>query len=73
LRDFARSTHNTVSLIEILATQAMLHEHQGQIETALGTLEEAVTLAQLGGFIRYFVDCGPQLKPLLQELGSLKV
>ncbi|MCP4168391.1 MAG: hypothetical protein GY759_21205 [Chloroflexi bacterium] len=33
-------------------------------------LRRAVTLAQAGGFIRSFVDSGPALLPLLEQMGG---
>jgi LuxR family maltose regulon positive regulatory protein len=57
-------------LIEVLALQALLKGGQGERQTALELLEQAVTLAQPGGFIQLFVDLGPQMAGLLAELKS---
>jgi len=55
-------------LIEALALQALLADAQGQREIALGLLEQAVTLAEPGGFVRDFVDLGPPMAGLLSRL-----
>ena len=70
MRAFYETTHNTRFLIEVLALQALLNEAQGQFQTALAALEQALTLAQPGGFIRLFVDLGPPLARLLARLRS---
>ena len=68
LREFVEATHNTRFLIEVLALQALLKEGQGERQTALELLEQAVTLAEPGGFIRLFVDLGPPIGQLLDRL-----
>jgi LuxR family transcriptional regulator, maltose regulon positive regulatory protein len=80
LLDTAERTHNTRSKITILALRALALEAldpqrtrgegdaQGHAGQALVTLREAVDLAQPGGFLRVFVDLGPQMKELLGRL-----
>jgi LuxR family maltose regulon positive regulatory protein len=68
VRQFVEHTHNKWRLIEVLALQALLHNAQDERETALTLLEQAVTLAQPGGFIRLFVDLGPAMACLLEKL-----
>ena len=68
LHDFFESTHNRRHLIETLALQAMLSEAQGEKTQAVDLLGRAVSLAQRGGFIRLFVDLGPELGTLLNRL-----
>ncbi len=55
------------SAIEILATQAVAHEAQGDTSSALASLERAMSLAEPEGYVRVFVDEGPQMARLLQE------
>jgi LuxR family maltose regulon positive regulatory protein len=55
-------------LIEVLSLQALLHSAQGERESALAALEQAITLAEPGGFIRLFVDLGPSMARLLDQL-----
>jgi LuxR family maltose regulon positive regulatory protein len=62
--------HNTRQLIEILPLQALVYHKQELADKALATLERAVTLAQPGGFIRPFVEPGPELVGLLNRLHS---
>jgi LuxR family maltose regulon positive regulatory protein len=68
LRRFVQTIHNTRFLIEVLALQALLHQAQGEQSAALDALQQAITLAQPGGFVRLFVDLGPKLEPLLAQL-----
>ena len=70
LRSFAEATHDTWHLIEIQALQALLQDALGERENALTLLEQAIQLAQPGGFIRLFVDLGPTMAGLLEELNS---
>jgi LuxR family maltose regulon positive regulatory protein len=68
LRSFAEATHDTWHLIEIKALQALLQDGLGERENALVLLEEAIQLAQLGGFVRLFVDLGPAMAEMLGQL-----
>jgi LuxR family maltose regulon positive regulatory protein len=55
-------------LIEVLALQALVKDMLGERQVALELLEQAVTLAEPGGFIRVFVDLGPPLDRMLDRL-----
>ena len=68
LHDFLTSIHNTRFQIEVLALQALLYDTQGEKSAALKKLTEALTLAEPSGFIRLFVDLGPQMADLLKQL-----
>jgi LuxR family maltose regulon positive regulatory protein len=68
LHGFVTSIHNTPFTIEVLALQALLHDAQGDRPAALALLQQAVALAEPGGFIRLFVDLGPRLASLLAQL-----
>jgi LuxR family maltose regulon positive regulatory protein len=68
LQEYLEGTHNTRFLIETLATQALLEYTSGDQSAALASLERALRLAQPGGFIRLFLDLGPQMAPLLALL-----
>lgn len=65
---FLKSTHNTRFTIEVLALQALLHDAQGEEAEALAVMEQAVSMAEPGGFIRLFVDLGPRIANLLVRL-----
>ena len=73
LYDFVTATHNTCFTIEVLALQSLLHHAQGNEPDALAVLEQAVTLAQPGGFVRVFVDLGPVLAAMLGRLAAQDV
>jgi LuxR family maltose regulon positive regulatory protein len=49
----------------VTVLQALAHQAQGEMETALHRLEEALALAEPGGFIRLFVDEGAPMAELL--------
>lgn len=70
VRVFFETTHNTRFLIDTLALQSLLHQAEGDDPNALDVLEQALTLAQPGGFIRLFVNLGPKMAGLLAELKS---
>jgi LuxR family maltose regulon positive regulatory protein len=70
LRGFVETIHNTRFLIEVLALQALLHQVQDEESAALDALEQAISLAQPGGFVRLFVDLGSKLEPLLAQLSQ---
>jgi LuxR family maltose regulon positive regulatory protein len=66
----ARTEHFTQREISILAHLALAHERQGERAQALELTQQAVQLAQPGGFIRTFVDIGQPMRELLNVLGS---
>ena len=70
--DYFTSIHYTTIRIQVLALQAMLHSAEGDEPQALAALSNSIALAEPGGFLRLFVDLGPQLKPLLAEVGATR-
>jgi len=58
------------SVIEILVLQALAHQAQGNIPTALVSLERALRLAEPEGYVRMFVDEGPAMAHLLREAAT---
>ena len=68
LYDFVTYSHNKRFLIEVLALQALLHDTRDETSAALERLTEALHLAEPAGFIRLFVDLGPQMANLLKQL-----
>jgi len=65
------------SAIEILVLQALAHQAQGNIKSALVPLDRALTLAEPEGYIRIFVDEGKPMAELLKRIeakvGTLRV
>jgi LuxR family maltose regulon positive regulatory protein len=55
------------SVIEILVLQALAHDAQGDIPSALVSIERALDLAEPEGYIRIFVDEGPSMAHVLYE------
>jgi LuxR family maltose regulon positive regulatory protein len=68
LYDFVIFTHNKRFQIDVQALQALLYDFQGEGSAALESLTHALQLAEPGGFIRPFVDLGPQMADLLKRL-----
>jgi LuxR family maltose regulon positive regulatory protein len=66
----AENRHNIRRQIQILAHLALAYQALGQTEEALGILEQAIIIAQPGGFIRTFVDLGLQMSGMLRQLVS---
>ena len=58
------------SIMEILTLQALAFEAQGNISSALKTLERTLTLAAPEGYFQLFVDEGLPMARLLQEAQS---
>ncbi len=61
----AENEQRVGSELEILITQAIAHEAQGNIATALAPLERALTLAEPEGYVRLFVNEGMPMSQLL--------
>ncbi len=68
LYDFLTSIHNKQFQINVLALQALHHDTLGEKSVALDKLTTALNLAEPSGFIRLFVDLGPQMFGLLKQL-----
>lgn len=64
----AETQKRTGSVIEILLTQALVHQAQGNHPQALLALERALTLAEPEGYVRIFTDEGKSLRPLIENL-----
>ena len=60
--------HNVRQLLDILVLQSLVSHKLGDSATALDTLERAVRLAEPGGWVRPFVEPGPEMADLLQRL-----
>ena len=73
LNDFLASIHNNVFQIHVLALQAIHYDTMGKKPAALKKLTEALKLAEPGGFIRLFVDLGPQMRELLKNLARKNI
>jgi LuxR family maltose regulon positive regulatory protein len=54
------------SVIEILVLQALAHAAKGDVSGALMPLERALALGEPEGYVRIFVDEGPQMADLLK-------
>jgi LuxR family maltose regulon positive regulatory protein len=73
LNDFLVSIHNKQFQINVLALQAVHHDTLGEQSAALDKLTTALNLAEPSGFIRLFVDLGPQMFGLLMQLARQNV
>jgi len=70
LQSYLESVHNTRFLIDAFALRALLADvlvDRAAAQTALG---KSLRLAQPGGFIRVFVDMGPEMAVLLSRMKS---
>jgi LuxR family maltose regulon positive regulatory protein len=57
-------------VLEALVLQALVLQAQGHLPQALRALEEALTLAEPEGYVRLFVDEGPPMAELLQQVAA---
>lgn len=58
------------SIVEIRVLQALVHEAQGNVTTALISLQRAITLAEPEGYIQVFVDEDPPMTTLLHKVAK---
>jgi LuxR family maltose regulon positive regulatory protein len=66
----AKQTHNTRFQITSLLVRALALDAQGQARGAETALQQAIELAQPGGFVRVFVDLGPRMQAMLSRLAG---
>lgn len=66
----AEAGHHDARAAEILALAALVREAQGHHEAALTYLRRSVTVGEAVGFCRTYVDLGPAIVPLLDQLAS---
>jgi LuxR family maltose regulon positive regulatory protein len=67
----AETQKRTGSVIEILLTQALVHQAQGNQSKALAALERALTLAEPECYLRTFVDEGEAMQLLISDFRHL--
>jgi LuxR family maltose regulon positive regulatory protein len=70
LLEAAQAGGRTSRAIEILNLQALAVQARGDTEQAIIALEQALTLAEPGGFVRIFADEGPSMARLLCEAAA---
>ena len=68
--EIAERTHNRRYQIEILAMRALALAAQGKTRESQAVLKQAVKLSNVGGFLRVFVDLGPDMQKMLGRLFS---
>jgi LuxR family maltose regulon positive regulatory protein len=73
LYDFVIFTHNKRFQIDVLALQTLRYDSKGNGPAAIESLTNALQLGEPGGFIRLFVDLGPQMADLLKRLQKQNV
>lgn len=68
-----KAQNNTRQLIELLLLQSLVYHKQSRSNRSLATLTDAIALAEPGGFIRPFLDVGPEMAGLLVRLSQRRV
>ena len=66
----AETVRRMGSVIEILVTQALAFQAQGDGPQAIASLERALSLAEPEGYVRIFVDEGASMAQLLAEAAT---
>jgi LuxR family maltose regulon positive regulatory protein len=67
----AETQKRTGSVIEILLTQALVHQAQSNQAQAIAVLERILTLTEPEGYIRIFVDEGEAMQLLISDFRHL--
>jgi LuxR family maltose regulon positive regulatory protein len=68
LLEAAQAGGRTTRLIEILLLQALAFQVQENTADAISKLENALSLAEPGGFVRIFVDEGSPIEALIKKI-----
>jgi LuxR family transcriptional regulator, maltose regulon positive regulatory protein len=61
------------SVIEILVLQAIAYHAQGNLPAALVSLQQVLALAEPEGYVRIFLDEGPNMLQLLREAAASEI
>jgi len=64
----AHQNHNQKQVIQFLAVKAVALKCAGNLDNALEVLEESLHMAEASGFVRTFLDRGPEMAGLLKAL-----
>jgi LuxR family maltose regulon positive regulatory protein len=70
VRSRAQTRGQMGEVLEAQVLQAQVLQAQGHLPRALRALEEALTLAEPEGYVRLFVDEGPLMAELLQQVAD---
>jgi LuxR family maltose regulon positive regulatory protein len=65
LENSSRSAGRVNSLVEVLILKASIQFSQGKTSAAMGCLEECLSMAEAGGYMRIFLDTGEPARALL--------
>ncbi|MCB8984453.1 MAG: hypothetical protein H6659_11555 [Ardenticatenaceae bacterium] len=72
-QQYAEATANVWRRIQVWALRALLAQAQNRPDEALAAAERAVRLAEPGGYLRLFVELGPEMAGLLAQLSARNV
>jgi len=70
LYESAESVHNTYQMIGIRVLQCVALQKLGRMDEALEVLQQAIKLAEPGGWVYPFVELGPLMAELLERLAD---
>jgi LuxR family maltose regulon positive regulatory protein len=67
---FTQAEGRTARVMEVLLLQALVWQARGEVDRALGFLEQALEMPHAGDYIRLFADEGKPMMELLQYAAS---
>jgi LuxR family maltose regulon positive regulatory protein len=69
----AEAEHFTLRIIQTNVHITLAYQRLDELGEAINSLEQAVHLAEPGGFVRAFADAGSELRPLLEQLQAQEI
>jgi LuxR family maltose regulon positive regulatory protein len=73
IRHEATATHRTSRLLEVIVLQALVASRREQSDEAMEYLRSALALGEPEGYVRVFIDEGPEMARLLSQVATRNI